>query len=282
MSFRKCVLDRLTNSGGLETRFLFSRSLSTPNSPQWPMSENPCSGSTPQLHSSLSKRFPLSHQLLSSRGRPSTARPFTHSLSHSRTIGIAAVPQTPSNPTTPSKRNPDDLVNILSLGPEGSKDDDPWKDVDATLPDRSTDKYLHSVLPPITSQRRWEDYSKERREMMAAIRSPAGKYAGRSFAVNRFVSVAAALGRLNRTLSNNNVRQELRLVERYEKPTDKRRRLKSERHRRRFADMVRAFVVFHCPPCNCLIDQPLLVCPSQMRLLLNLPSSDCTESPRGS
>ncbi|KAF8323187.1 hypothetical protein DL93DRAFT_2070738 [Clavulina sp. PMI_390] len=36
----------------------------------------------------------------------------------------------------------------------------------------------------------------------------------------------------------NNVRGELRLVERYEKPTDKRRRLKSERHRRRFADMI--------------------------------------------
>ena len=41
------------------------------------------------------------------------------------------------------------------------------------------------------------------------------------------------------TLRRNNVRRELRLEERYEKPNQKRRRLRSERHRRRFADMIR-------------------------------------------
>ena len=40
-------------------------------------------------------------------------------------------------------------------------------------------------------------------------------------------------------LKRNNVRQELRLQQRYEKPNEERRRKKSERHRRRFADMVR-------------------------------------------
>ena len=37
----------------------------------------------------------------------------------------------------------------------------------------------------------------------------------------------------------NNVRRELKLNERYEKPNQMRRRKRSERHRRRFADMVR-------------------------------------------
>lgn len=73
---------------------------------------------------------------------------------------------------------------------------------------------------------------------MAASRPAAGKYSGRSVEVTSFRPVAAALGRLNRTLNQNNVKKELRLEERFEKPNAKRRRLKSERHRRRFAEMV--------------------------------------------
>ena len=41
------------------------------------------------------------------------------------------------------------------------------------------------------------------------------------------------------TLRRNNVRRELKLTERYEKPNQMRRRKRSERHRRRFADMIR-------------------------------------------
>jgi small subunit ribosomal protein MRP21 len=44
---------------------------------------------------------------------------------------------------------------------------------------------------------------------------------------------------LNSILGRNNIRHELRMGERYEKPNQKRRRLRSERHRRRFADAVK-------------------------------------------
>lgn len=50
---------------------------------------------------------------------------------------------------------------------------------------------------------------------------------------------ARAYAQLAVLLRRNNVRQELRLQQRYEKPNEERRRKKSERHRRRFADMVR-------------------------------------------
>lgn len=40
-------------------------------------------------------------------------------------------------------------------------------------------------------------------------------------------------------MSRNKVVQELKMGERYEKPNQERRRKMSERHRRRFADMIR-------------------------------------------
>lgn len=51
--------------------------------------------------------------------------------------------------------------------------------------------------------------------------------------------VGIAYSKLMSMLAKNNVRKELRLEEHYEKPNQKRRRLKSERHRRRFAAAVR-------------------------------------------
>ena len=71
--------------------------------------------------------------------------------------------------------------------------------------------------------------------------SPGTPTTGRSVSVNSaFNGTSAYLYRqLSQILSRNNVRRELRLVERYEKPNQKRRRKRSERHRRRFADMVR-------------------------------------------
>ncbi|KAJ2609490.1 hypothetical protein H4S08_004032 [Coemansia sp. RSA 1365] len=62
--------------------------------------------------------------------------------------------------------------------------------------------------------------------------------------VSRSVSVlhgdaVKAYGRLNRILAENDIRRELRLRERYEKPTYKRQRLRRESHARRFKDEVR-------------------------------------------
>jgi ribosomal protein S21 len=62
---------------------------------------------------------------------------------------------------------------------------------------------------------------------------------GRSIAVSSGGDFARAMTNLNSIFRVNNIRTELRLGERYEKPNQKRRRLASERHRRRFAHMVR-------------------------------------------
>ncbi|KAI5478498.1 hypothetical protein MNV49_005026 [Pseudohyphozyma bogoriensis] len=62
---------------------------------------------------------------------------------------------------------------------------------------------------------------------------PVTPNSARSFAV-KGGNVASAYRLLNRTLNENNVRRELRTQERFERPSDKRCRLDSERHRRRF------------------------------------------------
>ncbi|PWN53162.1 hypothetical protein IE53DRAFT_384389 [Violaceomyces palustris] len=69
--------------------------------------------------------------------------------------------------------------------------------------------------------------------------SSEGKFSGRSEVRTPLTDAGVTYKRLMATLRRNNVRNELRLVERYEKPNEERRRKKSERHRRRFADMVR-------------------------------------------
>lgn len=68
---------------------------------------------------------------------------------------------------------------------------------------------------------------------------PATPFSGRSIRVTPQADPARAYAQLAVLLRRNNIRQELRLQQRYEKPNEERRRKKSERHRRRFADMVR-------------------------------------------
>lgn len=59
-----------------------------------------------------------------------------------------------------------------------------------------------------------------------------------SFDKNTF-DFSAAFGQMQGIIRRNNVRSELILGDRYEKPNQRRRRLASLRHRRRFADLVR-------------------------------------------
>ncbi|KAJ1805508.1 hypothetical protein LPJ56_006537 [Coemansia sp. RSA 2599] len=71
-----------------------------------------------------------------------------------------------------------------------------------------------------------------------------GIYGSGAQVMGRSVSVATgnaakAYGRLNRILAENNVRRELGLRKRYEKPKYKRQRLRRESHARRFKDEVR-------------------------------------------
>jgi len=71
--------------------------------------------------------------------------------------------------------------------------------------------------------------------------APSTPTTGRSVAMSTSLNHTSAVlyRQLSRILSRNNVRRELKLNERYEKPNQMRRRKRSERHRRRFADMVR-------------------------------------------
>ncbi|KAN0061701.1 hypothetical protein ACQY0O_005693 [Thecaphora frezii] len=68
---------------------------------------------------------------------------------------------------------------------------------------------------------------------------PSTPHSGRSVVVAPQSDPARAYSQLAALLRRNNVRNELRLQQRYEKPNEEKRRKKSERHRRRFADMVR-------------------------------------------
>jgi len=133
----------------------------------------------------------------------------------------ASLSSSPKNSTQPSSMGPDDGPNIT------------WGDLTQTL-SKPGDIGL------LTTEQIWTQCSQSRMASIQKLqkdREHAGMYWGRSFPVvnGNFIS---AYARVMTTLRENNVRRELRLTERFEKPTDRRRRLRSERHRRRFADMI--------------------------------------------
>ncbi len=68
--------------------------------------------------------------------------------------------------------------------------------------------------------------------------TPTDSTTGRSQPVNSG-DVNGAYRLMSAVLNRNKIRTELRLGDRYEKPNQMRRRKESERHRRRFADMIR-------------------------------------------
>ncbi|KAI0006012.1 hypothetical protein BJV74DRAFT_13670 [Russula compacta] len=88
---------------------------------------------------------------------------------------------------------------------------------------------------PMSPDERWAMQSRAR---MASLMPPRGPYAGRSVEVKNG-NVADALNKLQYTLQRNRVVSELRLAARHEKKGYKRRRLSSERWRKRFAHEVR-------------------------------------------
>ncbi|CCL99144.1 uncharacterized protein FIBRA_01159 [Fibroporia radiculosa] len=84
-----------------------------------------------------------------------------------------------------------------------------------------------------------ENVWKEREKVIARnLPKPHNTYSGRTVSLHSR-TLGAAFGRLRRVLATNKVVKELRMTERHEKKGDKRRRLKSERWRRRFAHEVR-------------------------------------------
>lgn len=75
---------------------------------------------------------------------------------------------------------------------------------------------------------------------LPSLYKPAKPSEGRTVAFDRnTLDFSAAFGQLQGIMRRNKVRSELILGDRYEKPNQRRRRLASVRHRRRFADLVR-------------------------------------------
>ena len=205
--------------------------------------------STSQQHSLLFHSRPLAFPSITYTRSSALAVSLSTSTGHFHDASSSSGQSTPtpravagasasSAGNSPVKRNssstravdPFDLSDLLPKSDKTSRSDGVW---DSILAMSGSE-----LLPRSNQNGRWEKHHEDARRRMADTKLEAGKYAGRSVNVTDFVPLRIALGRLGRILSQNNVRKELRLVERYEKPTDKRRRLKSERHRRRFAEMV--------------------------------------------
>ncbi|KAF9564658.1 hypothetical protein CPC08DRAFT_734350 [Agrocybe pediades] len=89
---------------------------------------------------------------------------------------------------------------------------------------------------PKTIEERWKESSKRALED-ARNSPPANPYSGRTVEVGK--NLSATFRKLDAILARNQVRKQLRLTERHEKKGVKRRRLSSERWRKRFADEVR-------------------------------------------
>ncbi|CAE6428443.1 unnamed protein product [Rhizoctonia solani] len=93
-----------------------------------------------------------------------------------------------------------------------------------------------SFLPERTASDRWVSVHEG---VLREVKVPGNVNTGRSVPVNEHMDVSSAYRRLHSILNRNRVRSELFLQRRYEKPSDRERRLKSERHRRRFAAWIR-------------------------------------------
>ncbi|KAJ3517151.1 hypothetical protein NLJ89_g689 [Agrocybe chaxingu] len=87
-----------------------------------------------------------------------------------------------------------------------------------------------------TVEDRWRDQSRKALED-SKMYPPAHAYTGRTVEVTK--DLGMAYKQLDSILSRNQVRQTLRLTERHEKKGVKRRRLRSERWRKQFANEVR-------------------------------------------
>jgi len=110
---------------------------------------------------------------------------------------------------------------------------DPWSSPSASMGSRADRRALMDELE-----------NEFRHRPTAGLPEPATPTTGRSYSafgsgMYGKASAPVLYRNLMSTLRRNNVRRELKLQERYEKPNEMRRRKRSERHRRRFADMIR-------------------------------------------
>ncbi|KAA1471195.1 hypothetical protein DENSPDRAFT_98485 [Dentipellis sp. KUC8613] len=124
------------------------------------------------------------------------------------------------------------LNRLFATKPGSPQDSVNWSVLDTTYDAQRTERTTQYVK---SAEERWEQRSKN---VVASLLPPGNAYAGRSVEVKNG-AVTDALRRLQATLMRNRVHQELRMTARHEKKGVKRRRLRSQRWRRRFAHEVR-------------------------------------------
>jgi small subunit ribosomal protein MRP21 len=101
-------------------------------------------------------------------------------------------------------------------------------------PSRSSRLVLPDLPPRSESLEWWQSASRAQNGLLG------NQYSGRSVPVPRQADFMGMYRRLQGVMSRSGVRRDLRLGEFHEKRSDKRRRVESERHRRRFQEMVSA------------------------------------------
>ncbi|ODN77756.1 ribosomal protein S21 [Cryptococcus amylolentus CBS 6039] len=121
---------------------------------------------------------------------------------------------------------------------------------DVRIPESSSKSSLQSPNSPSglsdpTSEDWWMHFSSKPSDASLHRSSsglPSKYFSGRSIALTRGGDFMQGYRRLQSVVRSGNMKKEARLNEFYEKPSLRRRRLRSERHRRRFKEMVRTKV----------------------------------------
>lgn len=111
------------------------------------------------------------------------------------------------------------------------------EDFMSSLPRAPPSTFSKAVLDPIAEAFEAKGDFPESQGMPLKFGPTGTPYSGRSVDVGN-KGFAGAYRILQARLSRNRIKRELRLAEYHEKGSERRRRLKSERHRRRFADLV--------------------------------------------
>lgn len=151
----------------------------------------------------------------------------------SRSTPSASGPTASSDKTSTQGRSPS------STSADASTSNSQTRSLEHGL--ESFDSYIQSIAPSTSRSRTLTPEAFEdafRNRPCKGWNAPTDSTTGRSVPVsNGDVSTAYRL--MSAVLNRNQIRKELRLGDRYEKPNQERRRKMSERHRRRFADMIR-------------------------------------------
>jgi len=126
------------------------------------------------------------------------------------------------------------VLTIRATSTDPSSSATPTGSNPSSTPPRPPFPRLNFDLPetPISNTAWWERASSSR------IGKPGSVNSGRTFPVMRGNDFAPQYKRLQIMLARTRIKNELRRKEYYESPSEKRVRLASERHRRRFAHMV--------------------------------------------